>query len=79
MLKLGPRLLLDWGYTWVMIALGLWVARIIYVVKIDPQPLGNSLWSVFFALNVLAAMVFTMAVLIRTGYYVFHEGKRHDA
>lgn len=76
MLKAGPRLLLDWGYAWFMTAFALWVARIVYVVKIDPQPIGESVWSFLAVVNVFLAMLFTMGVLIRSGYYLF-RGKEY--
>ena len=68
MLKVGPRFTLDWGYAWVMAALGLWVCRIVYITRLVPQPPGESWWSVAFALNLLAAMAFTMALLARTSW-----------
>lgn len=77
MLKLGPRLLIDWGYAWVMAAFGLWVLRIIWIVKIHPQPIGSTIWSLAAALQLLVAMLFTMAVLLRTGYQIFRDREHH--
>jgi hypothetical protein len=73
MLKIGAKLLIDWAYAWVMVALAMWVTRIIYIVKINPQPIGTSIWSLFFALHLLVAMAFAMVLVVRTGYRLFHQ------
>lgn len=77
MIYLGPKILLDWAYAWIMFALAGVIIRLLYLEHVANR-MGSSFLGSMAWVNLALACGFTFVVLVRNGYQLMREeGESH--